>query len=139
MFSKTFGPSNLRIGQIWEYRDSEDIPWGELPVQRSYDEYLYMAGDVCRILDIRVESGFLGFPTSRTVLVKFLKSRSGSYRIGDQVWFVASNFDVFFRLLWDSKAEDRYGVYCGGCGQYYDYAKFDPCFKCWACRNGWTT
>jgi len=30
-----------------------------------------------------------------------------------------------------------YGIACASCSNYYPYARSQPGFKCWSCRNGW--
>lgn len=32
---------------------------------------------------------------------------------------------------------ERYGAYCGKCGQYFPHALFSDQFKCWGCRHGY--
>jgi hypothetical protein len=135
-----FGPINLKVGQIWEYREFQETDWSEIPPSASsYDDYVQSVENAVEILKIENESGFMGFPVGRTVLVRFVKSTSCPHPAPDEIMFAAENFGIFFRLLWDPDAEDKYGVYCGNCGQHYEYAKFEAGFKCWACRNGWTT
>jgi hypothetical protein len=130
-----FGPYNLNAGQIWEYREYEDTEWCDVSSCESYDDYLSSVENACKILKIEAESGFMG----RAVLVRFLKNESCSTDIGEELWFAAENFGTFFRLLYDPTVETRYGIYCGMCGKYNEYAIFNPGFMCWACRNGWTT
>lgn len=134
-----FGPANLKVGQVWEYREFKEHDWCDVSQCESYDDYIQCVDNACEVLKIDMMAGFMGFPTGRVVMVRFLRVDSCPHDKNDEVQFAAENFGIFFRLLWDPDMEERYGVYCGNCGQYYEYAKFNQGFKCWACRNGWTT
>jgi len=138
--AEKFGPANLRVGQIWEYREYQDSAWSNIPDGAdSYDDYIQSVDNACKVLKIEARPGFMGIPVGRTVKVRFVKCTTAPHSEGEDIEFAADNFGPFFRLLWDPNADEKYGVYCGMCGNYCEYARFRQGFKCWACRNGWTT
>lgn len=122
--------STLEVGQIYEYRMSQDYCWRDLPALGSYSKE-----EILKIVDFAV---IIKDVTLTEARFSWIKTQFAA-DFGKEELLALCFFkeERNFRLLLNKTIEEKYGVHCGNCGKYCEHAIFALNFKCWACKNGW--
>lgn len=123
----------IKVGQIWQYRKNPGNDWNPLPYPGSVDKQ-----GILGQVEFAVQIDELT-PT----YAKFTFIKSNGTNLFDQGQGQGSallkffNDDQYFRLILDTDHNKvKYGVHCGKCGKYNEYAEFSNNFQCWPCKNG---